>query len=169
MYQLLLAALGAAGALLVALPSSGRLASDTSTFNGDVAATCLFDGLADTVSMTYYPNSNNLGGADTFAVVSNSNNIKLEVSAVTVNSEPGDINGSEVLAYGRILHYIPTRWITKANSTKSSSGITETIDLSESDWFMLSVGNYTATRVDNKSQVSPGQYSYTVTLSCLMP
>ena len=45
--QLLLAALGATGSLLIDLTALAQLSSDTSTFSGVIAAMCVFDGLGN--------------------------------------------------------------------------------------------------------------------------
>ena len=83
-----MAGFGAAGLLLVNLPASGQLSNDTSTFSGQVATTCSFEGLADSYLMTYYTGSNQLGGQGDFDVISNVSNLRIEVGSVVVNSEP---------------------------------------------------------------------------------
>jgi len=57
--RLLLAALGAAGSLLMELPALAQLSNTTSTFSGQVAATCEFN-LPENIEMNYDANFNRL-------------------------------------------------------------------------------------------------------------
>ena len=97
-----MAGFGAAGLLLVNLPASGQLSDDTSTFSGEVAATCSFEGLADSYLMTYYTGSNQLGGQGDFDVISNVSNLRIEVGSVVVNSEPAPFEGKAINATGKL-------------------------------------------------------------------
>ena len=164
----LFAGLGAAGILLINLPASAQLSNDTSTFNGEVAATCSFGDLADTIQLAYYGSNNQLHGYTSFDLVTNVANPRFELSAVTVNSEPSALNNSSVSAYGRLQRYVPNQWGIVATSTKTLSAVTAPIDISQGNRFLLEVFNLTNNRVGGKYQLAPGFYSYTITLSCLL-
>ena len=89
--ELLLAALGAASSLLMGLPALAQISNTTSTFSGEIAASCSMS-LGDSIEMTYYANSNQLMKPDyMFELNTNSPNIRMSVSRVTVNSEPQPI------------------------------------------------------------------------------
>jgi len=165
---LLFAGLGAAGLLLINLPASAQLSNDTSTFNGEVAATCSFGDLADTYQLAYYGSNNQLHGYTSFDLVTNVANPRFELSTVTVNSEPSALNNSSVSAYGRLQRYVPNQWGIVATSTKTLSAVTAPIDISQGNRFLLEVFNLTNNRVGGKYQLAPGFYSYTITLSCLL-
>ena len=163
-----MAGLGAAGSLLMNLSASAQLSNDTSTFNGEVAATCSFQGLGDSYSMTYYAGSNQLGGQGDFDVISNVSNLRIEVGRVVVNNEPAPIEGKPILATGKLRQYASSRWIEKAVSSKSSSSAAIPLDISEGSSFRLSVYNWTNDRNGSVMYVPPGNYSYTITITCLL-
>jgi len=165
--QLLMAGLGAAGLLLVNLPASGQLSDDTSTFRGEVAATCSFEGLADSYLMTYYTGSNQLGGQGDFDVISNVSNLRIEVGSVVVNSEPAPFEGKAINATGKLRQSIDGRWIEKVTSSKSFPGDV-VVDISEGSRFRLSAYNWTQDRNGSLMYIPPGNYSYTITITCLL-
>ena len=166
--QLLMAGLGAAGLLLVNLPASAQLSGDTSTFNGEVAAACSFVGLPDEYQLTYYGSVNYLRGSAPFELATNVASPRLEISVVTVNSEPTALNNSFVSAYGKILRSVSNQWTSVATSTKTLTSVTAPLDMSEGNTFSLQVYNITNNRNGDRYQLAPGDYSYTVTLSCLL-
>ena len=167
MRQLLIAGFGAAGLLLVNLPASGQLSNDTSTFSGQVATTCSFEGLADSYSMTYYTGSNQLGGQGDFDVISNASSLRIEVGSVVVNSEPTPIEGKAINATGKLRQSINNRWVEKVTSSKSSPGDVA-VDISQGSRFRLSAYNWTQDRNGSLMYIPPGNYSYTITITCLL-
>ena len=167
MRQLLIAGFGAAGLLLVNLPASGQLSNDTSTVSGQVATTCSFEGLADSYSMTYYTGSNQLGGQGDFDVISNSSSLRIEVGSVVVNSEPTPIEGKAINATGKLRQSINNRWVEKVTSSKSSPGDVA-VDISQGSRFRLSAYNWTQDRNGSLMYIPPGNYSYTITITCLL-
>ena len=168
MRQLLIAGLGAAGLLLVNLPAPAQLSNDTSTFNGEVAATCSFDGMADSYSMDYWGSVNYLRGSAQLSVASNAPSLRVSVSRVTTNSEPAANNGASVYVNAYLYQYHSGTWNLKTTGTKGSTGTSLPINISQGDNFNLTAMVYTNNRIGNKYQLSQGQYSYTVTLSCLL-
>ena len=162
-----MAGFGAAGLLLVNLPASGQLSNDTSTFSGQVATTCSFEGLADSYSMTYYTGSNQLGGQGDFDVISNASSLRIEVGSVVVNSEPTPIEGKAINATGKLRQSINNRWVEKVTSSKSSPGDVA-VDISQGSRFRLSAYNWTQGRNGSLMYIPPGNYSYTITITCLL-
>ena len=163
-----MAGLGAAGLLLVNLPASAQLSGDTSTFSGEVATTCSFEGLPDEAQLNYISSDNNLRGSAPFQLATNAASLRLEISNVTVNSEPMALNNSIVSAYGKILRSVSNQWTSVATSTKTFASVTASLDMSEGSNFSLQVYNITNNRDGDRYQLATGDYSYTVTLSCLI-
>ena len=167
MRQLLLAGLGAAGLLLVNLPALAQLSNDTSTFNGEVAATCLFD-LQDTTSLTYNSSYNYFTGGREFDLTTNSPNIRMSLSQISVGSEPTPIS-SEVYKVVSLFHREGNLY-TNIAATNNNRNLSDPLVLSASNvnTFRVSISVMTTDRVDNRYLLAPGNYSYSVTLSCLL-
>ena len=86
---LLMAGLGAAGLLLVNLPVSAQMSNDTSTFNGEVAATCSINGLNADYALSWASGSGYLsGGYHSFSVDANSR-VKLVVNQQIITEPAG--------------------------------------------------------------------------------
>jgi len=166
--QLLLAELGAAGSLLMGLPALAQLSNTTSTFSGEVAASCSFDGLEDSYLMTYYGIGNYLRGTASFNVITNLADLRFGVSTVVTNSEPAASNSRNVYVYADFYTVKGNVWTMWARGTKSASGTTPSIDVSQENNFALSSFVNTNDPVNSKYFLTPGQYSYTITLSCLL-
>ena len=169
MRQLLVAGFGFAGLLLVNLPASAQLSDDTSTFTGQVAASCLFDGFRDSYPMIWYDAVNYLRSSAHFNVITNLPNIRIGVSQVTTITESAGLSGA---AIGVDAYFYQkdssNRSFLKATATKSSSATTELLDMSFGNGVRLDAVVLTANRVNNLYQIGPGEYSYTVTITCLL-
>ena len=169
MRRLLLAVLGAAGSLLMELPALAQLSSDTSTFSGAIAATCLFDGLEDSYSMIYYDSVNYLRSSAYFEISTNLPSIRVEVSQVTTNAESYALNNSTIYAAAMFYQRDSSgRSFQRAMGTKSGAGSTPLLDMTVGDRFRLDLMVYSNNRQNNLYQLGPGQYSYTTTISCLL-
>ena len=88
MRRLLLAALGAAGSMLMDLPALAQLSNTTSTFRGQIAETCEFATLPNNLSLNYDANQNLLRGRSDIDVLANSNHVILNISKIQVINEP---------------------------------------------------------------------------------
>jgi len=169
MRQQLLLVVGVAGSLVVnPLAVAHQLSGDTSTFTSQVAATCSFDGLADSYAMTYYGNGNYLRGTASFDVMTNVAELRFGVSTVATNSEPAASNGRNVYVTADFFRVQGNVWSLLARGNKSSSGTTQSVDVSQGNAFILTSFVNTNDPVSSRYFLSPGQYSYTVTLSCLL-
>ena len=88
MRQLLLAALGAAGSLLMGLPALAQLSNTTSTISGQVAAICLFN-LPENIALTYDSNQNRIAALKKgFLLDTNISPVRIQASRLVVVSEP---------------------------------------------------------------------------------
>jgi len=128
--------------------------------------------LGDTIEMTYYANSNQLMKPDyMFELNTNSPNIRMSVSRVTVNSEPQPI-GSSIYAYVQLYFYsnssnTQTQVASATKDTTLTSNLLET-STSSANNFRLVTGTKTTQKIDNRYELPSGNYSYSVTISCLL-
>ena len=168
MRQLLLAALGAAGSLLMDLPALAQISNTTSTFSGDIAATCLFDGLEDSYSMTYDSERNRLREFVYFDVITNLPSVKIGMSQVNPNQEAPALNGATLGTTATIMQVINGSHMWRGNSTQDRSGTSVDIDISRSNNMRLDLMVWSTNQIDGKHQLGPGRYSYSFTVSCLL-
>ena len=164
-----MAGLGAAGLLLVNLPASAQLSDDTSTFTGLVAASCSFDGFRDSYPMIWYDAVNYLRSSAHFNVITNLPSVRIRVSQVATISESAGLSGAAIDVDAYLYQKDSSnRSFLKATATKSSSATTDLLDMSFGNGIRLDAVVLTANRVNNLYQIGPGEYYYTVTISCLL-
>ena len=166
MRKLLLAALGAAGSLLIELPALAQISNTTSTFTGDVAASCEFS-LPENLSMGYVSRTNSLNGGYGFGVTTNSSVIRMGVSEVTVIKEPPP-RESSIVPEVRVI-YVKGNMTYTAYGSKNVSLTSGPLSVSASALNSFSiVGTVkTSSQVNTLYQLPPGEYSYRVTITCL--
>jgi len=163
MRQLLLAALSAAGSLVVATPALSKLSNITATFSGHVTASCSIS-LDDSIEMNFSGNSNLLIGSQEFEVDTNLNDFKLSVSNVTVNREPQPLG--QTIQPAAWLYYFSGKFRKTAAATKtekSTRSYTSSIKR-----FKLETSVKTNQKIANRYELPPGDYSYSVTITCLL-
>ena len=165
MRQLLLAALGAAGSLLMDLPSLAQLSNTTSTFSGDIAASCSFS-VPESISLSFRSPPNDLYASQDFEITTNSPSITLDVSRVTVNQEP---NGALILPQIALI-WVSGNSIYMAAGTKEMSGSLGPLSLSTSNPTSMNISASVATnfRRNGVYNLPIGEYSYTATFTCLL-
>jgi len=89
MSKLLLAITCATGSLLVNLPVCAEISNTTSTFSGQVAATCSINlPEGQTLSLNYDASNNSLKTISVIEVRSNLSPVSISVDRLTTNSEP---------------------------------------------------------------------------------
>ena len=168
MRQLLIAGLGAAGLLLVNLPASGQLSDDTSTFSGEVATTCSFDGLSETAQMNYQSLDNSLFGLEDFTISTNSSALRLNVSRVTANTEPSAPSGVFILADADLHQSRNGSYARLTGGSKNSSGTAAPRDYSQDANLRITSLVTTTDPINGVFKLPLGNYSYSVTISCLL-
>ena len=156
---LLMAGLGAAGLLLVNLPASAQMSNDTSTFNGEVAATCSINGLNSDYALSWASGSGYLsGGYHSFSVDANSR-VKLVVNQQIITEPAG-----YTPAYRRAL----MRQVIggeASNPVFSNGPGIDSVALFLTD----TPGTATAeVRMFVGPDPPPGDYSYQVIITCLL-
>ena len=164
----LIIAVGSTLLFLIKSPALAALSTDTSTFSGEVAATCTFDGLGNSYSMTYDSAGNGLKKSVYFDVATNSPDIRIEVSQINTNQEAVGLNGTTVRASASVFQIRGNTTSFSASSTKNNSGRSQPTNISEGNTFRLDTLVWTNERVNNRYQLGPGQYSYSFTISCLL-
>ena len=167
MRQLLLAALVPAGSLLVGLPALAQLSNTTSTFSGQVAATCLIS-MSDNITLLYNSRWNYLAASDVFQLTANASQVRLSIDRLNVNNEPVP-TASEIAARVDIDFISPENNLYAIRATKAS-GAVETflgLDSGVPNSFNVLAMIDTAQQSNGRYELPPGEYSYTATISCL--
>ena len=168
MRQLLLAALGVSGSLLLDLSALAQLSNTTSTFSGQIAANCAFNGLDAATQMNYEAERNHLFGMDDFTITTNAPLVRLGISSVNTISEPQVQNGTSVVADAGLHHLESGRWVMVANGSKSTGSTRNSYDYSQNTSLRFTSLVYTENQNNQLSNMEPGAYSYSVTISCLL-
>jgi len=161
-----MAGFGVAGLLLVNLAASAQLSDDTSTFNGEVAASCSFD-LRDEISLVYNANRNYMNGGSDFDLMTNSPNIRMSFSQFTVGSEPAPVHSSMVRRV-TLFHKEGGTSTNIANTDTQSVSDSIAVSTSGANTFRIYMAVLTEDYVNLLYGLGPGDYSYSVTLSCLL-
>ena len=164
MRQLLLAGLGAAGSLLMGLPALAQLSNTTSTFTGEVAATCEFN-LPENISLSYRSDNNSLTYGSDFVLTTNAPVIRMSVSELTVIKEPPP-RESTIVPEVRIRYDEENMSLSVRKNVGSTS---EPFPVSTSTFnrLLLLATVETSAQVNSLYQLPPGEYSYRATISCL--
>jgi len=161
--QLLLAALGAAGSLLMNLPALAQTSTGTSTFSGQVAATCQINDLAENIPLSYNANWNSLSSANRqFELSTNISTVRVHVSPVAVVREPDPI-ASRIEARIVVDDYSNAFFADKNNEGALDYNVSD----SEPNYFAIRIAVYTANFVGGRYELPTGDYSYRATISCL--
>ena len=161
--QLLLAALGAAGLLLIDLPGLAGVSSTTSTFSGHIAANCSFN-LPENISLNYVSINNTLDSYEhPFELTINNSTARIYVDRVLdVNEPPPYASSILALITIRDLHGNQT------NAQKHSDGMTIfSTSNSSPNSLILRAFAYTSGKTGDKFELPSGNYSYRTTIFCL--
>ena len=164
MRQLLLAALGVAGSLLTHLPGLAQLSSTTSTFNGQVAATCQINDLAESISLSYRANLNYLDSSlRQFELSTNIPTVRIHVSQVTVVSEPSPY-ASDIKAGVIVDDYASNYFVADKNDEGDRA---YNVSTDQPSYFSVRMSVYTESMAEGRYELPSGNYSYRATISCL--
>ena len=160
MRQLLAAGFGVAGLLLMNPAASAQLANDTSTFNGEVAATCSLNGLNSDYALSIDPNNGYLsGGFNAFEVNANSR-VKL-IASYEILIEP--------FGFTPDTRKVMIRQVVGGEASSPFQALQPGVD--SSGFFFLTDTPGTATaevRMTVGPSPPPSDYSYRVTITCLL-
>jgi len=163
--QLLLAALGAAGSLLMGLPGLAQLSNTTSTFSGQVAATCSFT-LPENIEMIYDGTSNLLYSEQSFELNTNLDTYKVSFSRIVVNKEPQPL-GQEIDTKAMLRYVSNGRNVFWFYTNKTLGGYAYSAHSSRNQlnlWMEVATNQ----KVGNYYDIPPGEYSYSITITCLL-
>ena len=166
MRRLLLVVLGVAGLQLAELPAAAQMAQDSTDFSGAIPATCLIRDLPETIQLNLQPVISLVGAAN-FVVRTNSSAIRMDISDLSVEQEPTP-TGSAIRRNQYLHHLSNGMWVEVAQRLGPISSALQ-VSTSSDNGFSIGLSIYTVDRVDGKYQLAPGDYSYTLTISCLLP
>ena len=165
MRQLLLTALGAAGSLLMDLPALAQLSNTTSTFSGQIAASCSIN-LPENISLGFQPN-NSLTISRDIEVTANFQ-IQLSIDQLTVVNEPQP-EGQTIRATVSIWQ-VSGNMITLTQASKTESSGVQSFFVPANDPTNLNLtASVTTASMDefDKYLLPDGRYTYRTTISCL--
>ena len=164
MRRLLLAVLGAAGSLLMELPALAQLSNTTSTFSGQVAATCEINNLAENIPLTYRADLNYLASpARKFDLSTNISTVRIHVAPVAIVNEPPPY-ASGIIAKVLVDDYASDFLI----ADKSDEGVKSyNVSTSQPNYFSVRMSAFTESMVDGKYELPSGSYTYRAIISCL--
>lgn len=174
MRQLLLTTLGAAGAMLIDLPSLAQISNTTSTFSGQIAANCSIN-LPQSIALQYLDplgqyayDRNKLRIFDEFHVTTNFSEIRVSIDSLVVNNEPQPL-ASAITAKISVTDNLSTgsRAIAdKSSGSQNTSFINTLFDFLPMRLY-LEFDVETTGKSGGNYELPPGNYSYTATVSCL--
>ena len=156
MQQLLLAALGAAGLLVIKSPALSQLSDETSTFTGEVAAACSITGLQDSYAMTYRQSGLRVT-TDPFTLTSNvpvSVSIKYSAIQTPPNASP---TGSFTISQTG----------NGQSNTRSSNQSSPPLEVALNNNQASIYASVTIYKATIYNTLPPGDYTYQATISCL--
>ena len=147
------------------------LSADESTFTGTVTAFCEIGDLAESKSLTYVSDRNFFAGTSAFSVRSNTD-VDISMNTISVASEVSNVPSGTV-PWARIEKGSGGNWrnLTSTTATKgraSSKASSENIPNQTSSDYRIAFWLYTGSQINNRYQLLPGTYSYTVTINCLL-
>ena len=118
--------------------------------------------------MSYDGYFNRLRAFTDFEVNTNLAEYNLSLSTVTVNKEPQPL-GQEIVPVVKVGYLYGRRYSNFLFATKTfgGDGIVETQPSSRNQ-LTLETQVKTNLKVDNRFEIPPGEYSYSVTLTCLL-
>ena len=163
--------LALAGVAATSSAHASALSSDQSTFTGTVTAVCEISDLAETTSLFYVSSSNSFTQAAGFSIQSN-REVNISMNAISTVSEPSNVPSGTV-PWARIEKGSGGSWtnLTSTTATKSrassNAAAQNTINQKSSD-YRIALWLYTGSKVNNRYQLLPGTYNYTVTINCLL-
>ena len=166
--QLLLALAGVAA---TSVTNSLAMSTDESTFTRTVAAFCEIGNLAETKSLFYVSDRNFFTGTSSFSIHSNAE-VDISMNTIATNNEVANVP-TGTYPWARLQKWEGAKYtnITSTTATKSRPSdralAQNTINQISANYridFWLMSGS----SINNRHQLLPGSYSYTVTINCLL-
>lgn len=144
---------------------ASNLASQQTNFIGNVPSTCFFSNVEATNEMSWRERWNDFFGRSDFSVTSNSNSIRLSLSKVSSNTEPSNITSGTKL--DARLYSSENSVISSSNKSTDGSANTFSVTPGTSEDLNIRIWVETNTSTSGLYHLKPGNYSYSVTVSCL--
>lgn len=165
MLRRLLAAFCSSVALLVDLSALAQMAQDSTDFSGVIPATCSITGLAETKQLILRSN-NSLVATDAFRLLTNSSMIRVSITGIAVEQQPV-ATASAIIASASLHQLVGNRYLMVAHRTSPTSDPLAVSTLEENT-FSLMMTVLTEQYVNDAYELPLGDYSYVVTISCLL-
>ena len=140
--------------------------TDQTTFNGEVAGSCEFRNLPDQVSLTYDSNSNGFLDFIDFELLANVSEFRISAGQINAIREPANIpTGSQVNASITSTSTGLRTGTARLTGGSTSPAIQNTPNQEHA--LQLYIQVMTGQATGGKWQLLPGDYSYSMTISCL--
>ena len=153
--------------ILSATAAESNLATDSTQFTGNVAASCLLEA-TDTQQLNLFPNGKLESFAD-FHLTANTP-VRLSLTAVTRNQEPADVPGGAI-----VMSYIykqqtgaPHICIGDQATLTSAMEPASAENGMERTLYKVGLKVVTGQQIEGNYLLPPGDYSYTTTIQCLL-
>ena len=147
------------------LPALAQLSNTTSTFSGQVAATCSID-LPENIELIYWPDTNYLSGRyDNFYVTANIATVRIHVSRTVILVEPPPI-ASSITSEVSVHEPFTSEYVSASKTSEGSKefNLRSTVN---PNLFMIHALVQTSGMVGGRFELPPGNYSYRTIISCL--
>jgi len=163
--------LALAGIAATSAANASALSSDESTFNGTVTAFCEIGDLANTKSLIYVSSTNSFTESARFSILSNAE-VNVSMNVIETVSEVSSVP-SGTYPWARIEKNSGGSWtnLTSTTATKSrasSKAPLQNIPNQTSSDYRIAFWLVTGSQINNRSQLLPGNYSFMVTINCLL-
>jgi len=153
--------------VLLGLPLVANAVTATSAFSGEVPQSCLIQGFEGERELLYDSSRNRLYGEFGFTVTANSQEIQLGLAPVQVNSQVGD-GGNAAYVTAGIVDMDVRRYLGPYHTITSSQTYAVPMIIGAEKSFEYRFGVGSLERIGDKYRLLPGNYSFTVVLSCYM-
>ena len=163
--------LALAGLAATTAANAVSMSTDESTFTGTVTAFCEIGDLAETKSLTYVSDRNFFAGTSAFTIRSNAP-VDISMNSIATNSEVANVP-TGTYPWARLQKWDGSKFANLTNTTATKSRASDKVASHNTpgqtstnyriDFWLTSTSS-----INNRSQLLPGTYSYTVTINCLL-
>ena len=163
--------LALAGLAATTAANAVSLSTDESTFTGTVTAFCEIGDLANAKSLFYVSDKNYFTGTSAFSIRSNAA-VDISMNSIATNNEVANVP-TGTYPWARLQKWDGSKYTNLTNTTATKSRASDraasqnTPGQTSTNYridFWLMSGN----SINNRHQLLPGTYSYTVTINCLL-
>ena len=140
---------------------NAQLSSDTSTFTGDIAASCSFIDFPETIALTWTGSRLQSGNSGVYFNILANSPVKISHSNMTVTEEPEGVEASPGLSLRRVSDNQRLFQVYR-NSNPTSADLANTANTPER------VRIFSWINFHHLGVAPIGRYAHSITLSCLL-